>query len=152
MIVYPPSIAHICPTAKPPYSLHSSRTIEAISSARPMRPERDALDDVCHVFGKTGDGMLHHRSVAGAGTDGVDMYSLTGIFQCRAFGQSHDSVLRSRVGADSVRTHQPALRGAVHDGAAALPLHLQQFVFHAVPHTPQVHGDHAVEIRAFQLR
>src|SRR5207249_4679257 len=60
--------------------------------------------------------------------------------------QANHAMFRSDVGSDARVAGQGTDRSVVDDRAAALALHLSQFVFHAAPHPAQVTPDHAVPV------
>jgi hypothetical protein len=69
-----------------------------------------------------------------------------GVFQRGALGESDDAVLGGVIRGTARQSDEPAERGAVDDGAAALRAHLTQLVLHAGPDAALVDRGDAVEV------
>src|SRR5208282_3806303 len=69
-----------------------------------------------------------------------------GVFERRAFGQSHDRVLARDVDGQAAKAHQSGGRGGIHDRTAPLFAHLANLVLHAEPYALDVDGHHAIEV------
>jgi hypothetical protein len=67
------------------------------------------------------------------------------VFERSASGEADHAVLGCVIGGTAGKSDEAPKRGAVDDGAAALPAHLAQLVFHAGPNAAQVDRVHPVE-------
>ena len=94
------------------------------------------------------DDIAGYLGVDQAGINRVHTDAALDVFQgCRA-GQAHYPMFRRDIGAYTGIASQRADGGVVDDRAAALALHLTQFMFHAAPQTAQINSDHAVPVFA----
>src|SRR5690348_6784713 len=82
-------------------------------------------------FGITAGHRLHHGRLDRAWTDRVNADATGGVFEGGRLGQAEHAVLGRVIGRPSGVADDAADRGAIDDGAAALPKHLAQLVLHA---------------------
>ena len=126
--------------------------------ARTAEPEHRRGDLVGAA--QPGDGLIAHDLLHGvrrdspahgcinhARTHRIDPNATRRIVHRGALGQPDHAMLGRVIGRPARLADQPAERGTVDDGAAALGAHLEQLVFHAGPDTAQIDGGHGVEGR-----
>src|SRR4051812_34514150 len=87
-----------------------------------------------------------HLRIDQAGIHCIHADAMPDVFESGCPRQPDHAMLRCDIRANARVATQRAHGRVVDDCAAALTLHLPQFVLHAAPHTSQVDSDHALPL------